>query len=187
MFPELRQIRLRNSAEFYTLFLLIWQMDQAKLILTDRRRNRVAFEMLKRLSIGVDQLREQLRRATPGKPTQRLFQEYILTVQGDTDSTANRERRATILRNLLWSLYEKKDDKRGFSAEQRRIIWNSEDKKVCAKCHGRLGPLTWDDFSVDHVFPHARGGRTTLKNAQLLHKRCNSSKGREPDPIRWTG
>lgn len=177
MFPELRQIRLRNSAEFYTLFLLIWQMDQAKLILTDRRRNRVAFEMLKRLSIGVDQLREQLRRATPGKPTQRLFQEYILTVQGDTDSSANRERRATILRNLLWSLYEKKDDKRGFSAEQRRIIWSSEDKKVCAKCHGRLGPLTWDDFSVDHVFPHARGGRTTLKNAQLLHKRCNSSKG----------
>jgi hypothetical protein len=37
----------------------------------------------------------------PGKPAQRLLQEYLLTVQGDTDSSANRERRAAILKNLL--------------------------------------------------------------------------------------
>jgi hypothetical protein len=36
-FPDLKQIRLRNSAEFYSLFLLIWEMNQAGLILTDRR------------------------------------------------------------------------------------------------------------------------------------------------------
>lgn len=174
MFPELRQTRFRNSAEFYTLFLLVWQMDHEKLLLADRRRNRIAFALLKKLSTGVDQLREQLRKASPGKPAQRLYQEYLLTVQGDTDSAANRERRATIFRNLLWSLYDRKDDQRGFTAEQRRIIWNSEEKRLCARCHK---PLDWKDFSVDHIIAHARGGRTTLRNAQPMHRRCNSSKG----------
>lgn len=174
MFPDLKQTRFRNSAEFYSLFLLVWEMNQHKFILKDSRRNQAAAALLRRLSNGVDELREQLRRAKPGKPAQRLFQEYLLTVQGDTDSSANRERRASILKNLLWSLYERKDEKRGFTAEQRRIIWNSEEKKMCAKCRK---PLTWDDFTVDHILAYARGGKTSLKNAQPMHRRCNSSKG----------
>jgi hypothetical protein len=174
MFPELHQTRFRNSAEFYSLFMLVWLMDREKFILRDRRRNKVGFELLKRLSTGVDQLRDQLRRGIPGKVAQRLFQEYLLTVQGDTDSSANRERRSAILRNLLWSLYDRKDDRRGFTTEQRRIIWHSEDKKLCAKCHK---PLSWNDFSVDHVLAHARGGKTTLKNAQPMHRHCNAAKG----------
>ena len=97
MFPDLRQIRLKNSAEFYSLFLLIWEMDANGFALTDRKRNLIAFELLRKLSNGVDGLRQQLRQAVTGKPAQRLFQEYLLTVQGDTDSSANRERRAAIL------------------------------------------------------------------------------------------
>jgi hypothetical protein len=174
MFPDLHQTRFRNTAEFYSLFLLLWQMDTEKFILRDRKRSKIAFELLKRLSTGVDQLRDQLRRAAPGKPAQRLYQEYLLTVQGDTDSSANRERRATILRNLLWSLFDRKDAKRGFTTEQRRILWNSEDKKICARCKR---PLAWSDLSIDHVLAHAKGGRSTLRNAQLMHKNCNSSKG----------
>lgn len=174
MFPELYQTRFRNSAEFYSLFLLLWQMNSEKFILRDRKRNKIAFELLKRLSTGVDQLRDQLRKATPGKPSQRLYQEYLLTVQGDTDSSANRDRRAHILRSVLWSLYERKDDKRGFTSEQRRILWNSDDKKLCARCKR---PLAWEDLSVDHVLAYAKGGKTALKNAQLMHKRCNSAKG----------
>jgi hypothetical protein len=174
MFPELRQTRFRNSAEFYSLFLLVWEMNNQKFILKDKKRNLAATALLRNLSNGVDELREQLRKAKPGRPAQRLYQEYLLTVQGDTDSSANRERRATILRSLLWSLYERKDEKRGFTAEQRRIIWNSEDKKVCARCKK---PLTWEDFTIDHILAYARGGKTTRENAQLMHRHCNSSKG----------
>jgi hypothetical protein len=174
MFPDLRQTRLRNSADFYSLFLLVWEMEQAKLVLTDGRRNRIAFELLKNLSNGVDMLRDQLRKAVPGKPAQRLYQEYLLTVQGDTDSSANRERRRQLLKNVLWSIFERKDEKRAFSEEQRRILWNSSDKKTCAAC-GK--PLNWDDFTVDHVRAWARGGNTSLRNAQLMHRECNSRKG----------
>src|SRR6185437_4176524 len=174
MFPDLQQTRFRNSAEFYTLFLLVWEIDTNEFVVTDRKRNRIAFELLRKLSTGVDQLRDQLRKAIPGKPAQRLYQEYLLTVQGDTDSGANRERRRAILHNLLWSIYERKDKKRLFTIEQRRILWNTDEKRVCAKCKR---PLTWKDFTVDHIKAYAKGGKTSMKNAQLMHHDCNASKG----------
>jgi hypothetical protein len=174
MFPDLKHVRFRNSAEFYSLHLFVWEMEQAKLILTDKKRNRMAFELLRSLSNGVDALRVQLRQAITGKPVQRVYQEYLLTVQGDTDSAANRERRRNILRNTLWSIFERKDEKRGFTEEQRRLLWNSAEKHVCASCKGALG---WDDFTVDHVKAWARGGKSSLKNAQLMCRACNSRKG----------
>ncbi len=174
VFPELRQTRFRNATEFYTLFLLVWEMEKDGLVLTDRRRNRIAFALLRRLSTGVDELRDQLRRAAPARPAQKLYSDYLLTVQGDTDSSATRERRREILRGLLLSLYARKDEKRTFSTEQRRILWNKDDKRICARCKK---PLTWDDFSVDHMIAHAKGGKTNRKNAQLMHRSCNASKG----------
>lgn len=182
MFPELRQTRFHNSAEFYTLFLLVWEMRNDNFVVTDRRRNRVAFEMLRKLSTGVDQLREQLKKASIKRPPQRLYSDYLLTVQGDTDSSANRERRREILKGLLFSLYERKDEKRAFSSEQRRIIWNSDDKRACAKCDK---PMAWADFSVDHIIAYTKGGKTDLKNAQPMHRACNSSKGARSTGRRW--
>jgi len=174
MFPDIRQTRFHNSVEFYTLFLYIWESDRDGLVLTDKRRNRIAMALLRQLSNGVDELRDQLRKARPAKPAQRMFSDYLTTVQGDTDSSANRERRRQVLRNLLSSLYERKDDKRTFTPEQRRIVWNSEEKKACASCRRQL---RWDDFTVDHIAAWIRGGKTSLKNAQLMCRSCNSRKG----------
>lgn len=137
----------------------------------------MAARLLRRLSDGVDQLRDQLRRAKPAKQSQQFYARYLLTVQGDTDSAANRQRRAEILRGLLHSLFEYKDDKRTFSPEQRRLLWNSEEKRPCARCHRSL---RWSDFTVDHIKAWTRGGRTTLRNAQLMCRSCNSRKGARP-------
>lgn len=174
MFPELKTTRFRNSADFYSLFMIVWEMHNGKFVLTDRKRNRTAALLLRKLSTGVDELREQLRRVKPAKAGQRLYSDYLLTVQGDTDSSANRERRAELLRGLLFSLFERKDGKRIFSSEQRRILWNGDDKKLCASCRQ---PLTWENFTVDHVLAHSKGGATSLKNAQLMCRSCNSRKG----------
>jgi hypothetical protein len=174
MLPTLRETRFHNSAEFYSLFLLIWEMDKDKFILTNRKRNTIASSLLRKLSTEVDFLRDQLRKAKPGKPAQRIYQEYLLTVQGDTDSSATRERRRQLLKGILWSLFDRKDEKRTFSAEQRRILWNSEDQRLCPRCKK---PLRWEDVSVDHVRAYTKGGRTTISNAQLMHRHCNSSKG----------
>lgn len=174
MFPELKQTRFRNTAEYYTLFLLVWEMGRAGFVLRDRRRNRIAFSLMKKLSSGVDELREQLRKASPAKPGQRLFSDYLLTVQGDTDSIANRERRREIMKGLLFTIYERKDSKRTFTSEQRRIIWNSDEKNKCKQCKKTL---TWEDFTVDHIVAHVKGGKTTLRNAQIMCRSCNSRKG----------
>jgi Protein of unknown function DUF262/HNH endonuclease len=178
MFPDLRQTRFRNSAEFFSLFLLVWAMNQERLVLRDKRRNRLAFRMLRDLSNGIDALRDQLKKARVPRDGQALFRDYLLTVQGDTDSAANRRRRAAILQGLLWSLYERKDSRRTFSQEQRRILWNSSDRKVCARCKR---PVSWQDFTVDHVQAYVRGGPTSLRNAQLMHRACNARKGAKPE------
>jgi hypothetical protein len=174
MFPELSKVRFHNSVEFYSLFMTIWEMETANFILNNKRRNRVVFELLRKLSAGVDSLRDQLRRARPAKTSQQLFADYLLTVQGDTDSGASRERRQKILKGLLWTVYERKDSQRSFSTGQRRLLWNTDENPNCARCNKTLD---WNEFTVDHVKAWSRGGQTTLHNAQLMHRHCNSSKG----------
>jgi len=173
MFPDLRPTRFNNTAEFYSLFMLIWGMNQQKLVLTDRKANRLAFELLKKLSTGVDELREQFRHAKAVKP-QPPFSDYLLTVQGDTDSAATRQRRANVIRGLLQPLYQYKDGQRIFSQEQRRIIWNNDATQKCVEC-GRK--LVWEDFTVDHIVAYIKGGKTRSENAQLMCRKCNSRKG----------
>lgn len=66
--------------------------------------------------------------------------------------------------------------KRGFTAEQRRIIWNTSSLRSCS--HPRCNvKLTWDDFTIDHINPHSKGGRTQLANAALMCRKHNSKKG----------
>lgn len=173
-FPKLVETRFKNSAEFYTLFLLVWKMQQEKFVLSDATKNKKAFAMLKKFSTDVDDLRGKLRAVSKFDNIHQSVQEYLLTVQGDTDSSASRDRREKLMRGLIWSIYDRKDSNRVFTIEQRRILWNRDDERKCVKC-GK--PIHWDDVSVDHVVAYAKGGKTSLKNAQLMHKLCNSSKG----------
>ncbi len=174
MFPEIKSTRFHNLVDFYSLFLVVWEMRSQNFVLADRKRNRIADGLVRRLSTGVDELREQLKKAISAKPQQRLYADYLITVQGSTDTAVNRQRRGELLKGVLWSLLERKDDKRMFSGEQRRILWNTDEKKTCRKCKKQL---SWEDFTVDHVRAWIKGGRTTLKNAQPMCQRCNSGKG----------
>jgi 5-methylcytosine-specific restriction endonuclease McrA len=174
MFPELRSTRFRNSSEFYSLFLVVADLRRAGLILSDRKRNRTAQEILKVFSNEVDEARSRQRHAKGVPAGKQLYVDYLLATQRGTDNLGQRTRRAQIIRGLLTGLFEKKDAKRIFSVEQRRMLWNSEEKRKCSQCDE---PLDWTNFQVDHLRPHSRGGRTDLKNAGLICKRCNASKG----------
>jgi len=171
--------RFHNTAEFYTIFMLVWRMRTDKLVLSDRKRNQAAMAMLRKLGVGVDELRDHLRRAKPAKPSQKLFADYLLTVQGDTDSAPTRQRRAELLGSMFFPLFEKKDTKRLFSSEQRRIIWNREEQHYCGgkNCPNSKKPLGWEDITIGHILAWIKGGSTSLKNAQILCKHCNSKKG----------
>jgi hypothetical protein len=174
MFPSLRTTRFANAVDFYSLFLFVAEADAAGCILSDKRRNREAQRLLAWLSNGVTVVREQARNVKGARRDQRMFVDYLLTVQGDTDSAATRERRERILKDLVGGLFARKDSRRAFTLEQRRLIWNSDETKRCVGCGASL---TWDNFTLDHVKPHALGGRTTPTNSALMCGSCNSRKG----------
>lgn len=173
MFPDLRATRFRNIAEFYTLFMVVWEMGNQKLVLNDRRRNAIAEKLLRRLSDGVDQVREMQKKLT-GKRAPRLYADYLLTVQQATDNLPQRKRRAEILRSIFGGIFARKDTQRIFSPEQKRILWNSEESKKCREC-GKA--LDWTNFQVDHIKAYVKGGKTDLGNAALICASCNASKG----------
>lgn len=176
VFPHLKTTRLRQVTDFYTLAVLIGKFEQEGLVLTDRRRNRLAWDLLQAFATQVDEVRELQRKARGARPDQELYRNYLLTVSQMTDDVSQRRKREQILDGILRSLFARKDAQRGFTAEQRRIIWNTASNRVCSH-RGCTIKITWDDFTIDHIKPHSKGGRSQLKNAALMCREHNSEKG----------
>src|SRR5262249_10274354 len=176
MFPQLKTTRLHQLTDFYSLAVLIGKFERDGLILTDRRRNRLAWDLLVAFTTKVDEVGELRRKMKGTRPDQELYRDYLATVLQATDEVNQRRRREEILSNLLRSLFARKDNQRGFTAEQRRIMWNTSATRTCAH-PGCSRKLTWDDFTMDHINPHSKGGRSQLNNAALMCREHNSSKG----------
>jgi len=73
------------------------------------------------------------------------------------------------------------DGKRAFS-ELQRIQLYRRDKGLCQAClreekSEKEAVVSWSNYQADHVFPHSKGGRTELQNAELLCSYHNQSKG----------
>ena len=177
IFPGLNETRFRNSSEFYSLALVVWRMIRENMVLIDRRRNERAMDLLVQLSDGVDRVRIAQRSLKGIKPGEELFGEYLTSVQRATDNSVERATRDRVLTGLLHSLFERKDEKRTFSIEQRRLLWHKDAAPKCGVC-GCL--LSWSNFEMDHRKAHSRGGKTNLRNAATLCKRCNAAKGNRP-------
>jgi hypothetical protein len=174
MFPRLRSTRFSKVTDFYSLVVLIAKFEDEGFILTDRRRNRLAWDLLVAFSNKVDALRERQRKLETIKAEQELYRHYLQTVLQATDEYSQRKARETILHGILGSLFAKKDSQRGFTSEQRRLMWNMAGSSRCKSCNKAL---SWVDFTLDHIDPHSKGGRSRLENAALMCRTCNSSKG----------
>jgi hypothetical protein len=174
MFPKLYSTRLRQVTDFYSLAVLLAKFETEGMILTDRKRNKLAWDLLEAFSSDVDHVRENQRRAVGIKPHQELYRDYLLTVSQMSDDVNQRRKREDLLRGIIGSIFAKKDGQRGFTIEQRRILWNTSAQRKCTNC-SRV--LSWSDFTIDHVDPHSKGGRSRLENAALMCRSCNSSKG----------
>ena len=72
------------------------------------------------------------------------------------------------------------DSKRFFTKDDKKILYEglengtTKGKKLCPKCKKEH---SFDEFEIDHRTAWSKGGRTDLKNAALLCKKCNTSKG----------
>ena len=177
VFPKLSSTRFVKQTDFYSLAVLIGKFEKEGYILSDRRRNNLAWDLLVAFGTKVDEMREKQRKLEGAKPGEEVYRSYLITVSQMTDDISQRRKREEILRGILASVFAKKDSQRGFTSEQRRIIWNSNDVRRCPghKCQGKV--LTWDDFTIDHIKPYSKGGRSLLKNARLMCRICNAAKG----------
>jgi len=125
MFPSVRQTRFCKLSDFYSLAVLLQRFEREGLILTDKARNQVAWDLLVNFSNGVDDVRLKRKQLENLQPGQALYREYLLTVMEATDEINNRRQRERVLYGLLASIFQKKDSARIFSQEQRRILWNT--------------------------------------------------------------
>lgn len=174
--PDIQTTRFNNISDFYTLVVLFSKFEDQKFVLNDKKRNKLALDILKALSTGIDLLRDKQKNVQAIERGQELYRDYLLTVQQATDEYNQRKHRENILYQLLSPLFEKKDSKRCFSLEQRRLLWNSTRERKCSNNNCQK-TLTWHDFTIDHISPHSKGGRTELNNAALMCRICNSKKG----------
>jgi 5-methylcytosine-specific restriction endonuclease McrA len=174
MFPKLYATRFVKVSDFYSLALLVAKFEAEGLVLADRRRNRLAADILRAFSTEVDTLVLKTKKVEALKPGQEVYRQYLLTVREGTDRAEQRRAREQILRRLLETLFARKNTQRLFTAEQRRVVWNSSSARKCERCRCAL---SWQDFTVDHIDPHSKGGRSRLENAALMCRSCNSSKG----------
>ena len=172
--PHLASTRFHQVADFYTLVLMFARMSSEGVAVNSHTsaKNALAGDLLGRFAIEVDTASNALKNMK-GIPDKNVAA-YLATVKEGTDSATARRQREKILRSVIEGVFDTLDEKRTFSAAQRRIIWNSSPDKTCADCHKRL---TWETFAADHIAPYIKGGKTTLANAGLRCKPCNSRKG----------
>lgn len=101
--------------------------------------------------------------------------------------------RQRILRQLFFEYADEqefeiiaKDTKRAFSEADRIRIYRRDEGR-CQEClrNGMSEDeaiVPWDEYEADHVIPHARGGSTTIENAEVLCRAHNRVKGASLPP-----
>lgn len=175
--PNLRETRFHRLTDFYSLCVLLMQLKAEGKVINahNSERNRLAGSLLTGFAGEVDRISDLTSTFKPTSRADDAYVGYLRTVKEGTDRLDQRQARERILRQVLASVFEQKDWKRGFNETQRRIVWNSSKTKTCGICGRTI--RTFDEMHVDHIQAHARGGRTRLDNAQLSHARCNQAKG----------
>jgi len=126
---------------------------------------------------------EKKRREEEQKPEDEADADWVTykdRISHSTDAGDSiKHRMQFMLRHLLmfFPSLPTKDSQRGFTQEQKRVIFR-RDGGICQlriKCDGAR--LTWDNWHCDHIEPWVRGGKTTVENGQVSCSECNLSKG----------
>ncbi len=101
-----------------------------------------------------------------------IYSRYKELRTGGLSAATFRERFEILLGTFLAEVPDiyLKDEKRGFDFGQKLAIYYQKDEGICQFCKKEV---EWEDASFHHAEFHSRGGRTTVENGQLMHKRCH--------------
>ena len=175
LLPDKGSSRFSKVSDFYSLVVLVARFMRRNCgAVLNEDTAAEAKNILRLFGILVDKLRQQQRDIRVKMSMSEQVRDYLLSVQANSDGLHQRTVRNRILDGLLHPVFEIKDPRRLFTAEQRRILFNSEIKKVCYLCEK---PLSFDEATIDHLIAYAKGGKTSLANGRICHGNCNSRKG----------
>lgn len=175
IFPELHTSRFSKTSDFYALFFAIWKMKRDGYNVKDKNIAKLAFSVLNQLGIELSDFRQSFRKGER-RVLRSPAREYHDTVLEGTDTARKRRERVRIIESILRPIFNQKDSKRLFTLEQKQLLWHSAKEKCCSNSKCKK-VLSWKDVRMDHIEAHTKGGRTDLRNAQILCASCNSSKG----------
>ena len=169
-----KRTRFANVSDFYSLAFRVSRFMDAGLVTNDPQTAKTARAFLWHFSDKIDRilLRHREFKETAAADGDRTM-DYIRSVQSNSDGRQQRKVRDGVLKALLEPIFKYKDPMRSATKEQRRLLYNAGGP-VCPRCGE---PMTFEEFTADHVYPHSRGGRTTMENLRPLCRKCNSSKG----------
>ena len=115
-------------------------------------------------------------RETEEKENNPELLKFLNAISHSSDGANSIKTRHEILMNyfLLFAKdLEPLDTNRGFTEVERIAIYR-KDNGICQECNKKV---EYDDFHADHIKPHARSGKTTIENGQVLCSKCNLQKG----------
>lgn len=181
--------RFRNKSDFYSLFVVLNSLIEQKYVTTNINDNKILGNTLLEFSKTAQSASADLKKYDINNTFKKSYDtelfHYIIATRESTDSQANRSIRNDYLKRLLKGFFlKKKDDRRIFDDNIKGVLWtrllqktsnprcpNPNNNPKCTKI------LTFENTQVDHVHPWSKGGKSDLKNAQLICSSCNRSKG----------
>lgn len=122
------------------------------------------------LIVNADKIREAMGKV---KMTDETYREDTYAATGSKVRVIRRIQTIYDLISNITGGNSSDSDRRLFTAEEKRELYESSDKK-CAICGNLI--LSIDDCEIDHIIPFTKGGKTELSNAQIAHRICNREK-----------
>jgi hypothetical protein len=123
-----------------------------------------------RLAVAFDKFLHEAK-VRKSDTTGEFYTEWILPAKASSDQRDSIEKRQKFFHARMFTLLDPipKDNQRGFSAEERAVIY-FRDKKLCGSCGGLV---PWEEAEFHHITPHSQGGLTTISNGATVHKQCH--------------
>jgi|HubBroStandDraft_6_1064221.scaffolds.fasta_scaffold156953_1 hypothetical protein len=182
----MKHSRLSKKADFYSFIGALMKLISQRAVSHDSRQNRKARKAVKNALRKLGKVDARVARYMfKGLPSrERKVAEYIVATREATDQLRNRNTRHEFWYGALAPCFPKRlASKRLFGRNLKDALWaaaqvrknritcpNPEDRDDC------WGRISYEEAEVDHRKPYRKGGTTSLKNAQLLCKVCNSGK-----------
>lgn len=179
--------RISKKADFYSFIGALMELIDERTVTTNAHSNRKARKAVRGALSNLNKVDGRVARyafrALPGR--ERKLADYIVATREATDQLRNRRVRHDFWHAILAPCFPRKlSSRRLFGRDLKNALWHAASVRYgrinCPNPMGLKdcwGRITYEDAVVDHKKAYARGGPSTLENAQLLCVTCNSAKG----------